>query len=158
MIQRLQSIYLLAICVISAVLVLADVPFYKESGFVSNQNTKTSITIDYNSTETINEHVGDNDGLVYFLGATALLAFVSIFLYRKRKLQLKLVMGLFAMVVVVVVGMYSYTYGKDYTQLETERQLLTGAFVPLSMIILAILAYRGIRRDEKLIRSLDRIR
>ncbi|MBO6517050.1 MAG: DUF4293 domain-containing protein [Bacteroidia bacterium] len=158
MIQRLQSIYLLGIAIIACVLLLADIPFYQESGKVDAEHASTTITIDYNSTDTSSEQVGRNDGLIYFLGATALLSLAALFLFKNRKLQLRLVMGICVMIIVVFVGMYTYSLGKAYTSIDTQTQFLSGAVIPLSMVILALLAYRGIRRDERLVRSLDRIR
>jgi hypothetical protein len=40
----------------------------------------------------------------------------------------------------------------------TQNYWMIGAILPILMVILLFLAYRGIRKDEKLIKSLDRLR
>lgn len=158
MIQRLQTIYLLAISIISIILVYVDLPFFEETGKVAEQYEATTITVDYNSTDTLNEQVEENDSLKYFLRGISLLSLALIFLYKNRKLQMKLVISIIALTGMVFAIMYGRSYGMDYTTLDTERHLLSGALVPLSFIILSYLAYRGINNDEKLVKSLDRIR
>ena len=158
MIQRRQSIYLLVIAIISIVLVLSDIPFYQETGAVSAEHATTTITVDYNSTDTSSEQIGTNHSLIYFLLAAGALALISIFLFKNRKLQLRLIFGVIVLLVVIVVGMYGYSFGQDYTTVGTQVKVLPGGLVPLSQFVFALLAYRGVQRDEKLVRSLDRIR
>ncbi|MFT5724790.1 MAG: glucan phosphoethanolaminetransferase (alkaline phosphatase superfamily) [bacterium] len=167
MIQRLQTLYLLAVAAISLVLVLSDIPFYQETGkpVSSGENgTKTiefestTIIVDYNSTETTEAFIGKNDMLIYFLSASALLSFISIFLYKNRKLQLRLVFGIIVLTVVVFAAMYLFSFGNHYTDVDTQRSILMGSIIPIASLILALMAYRRIDKDEKLVRSLDRIR
>lgn len=88
------------------------------------------------------------------------IAFVTIFLYRKRRMQIRLCVvqiilqaGLQALVVLYLL--------KAGTIAETEistRNYSVITIFPIINIILAYLAYRGVVKDEKLIKSLDRIR
>jgi len=167
MIQRLQSLYLLAITVISCLLLFSDIPFYSETGkpVATTESTgdtvaysTITVTVDYNSTDTQEGKIGTNHTLVYFLGGIALLSLITIFLFKNRKLQQRLVFGVIVMTVVVIVSMYLLSFGNHYTEIDTKQFVLNGAGIPLAIFVFAILAYKRIGKDEKLVRSLDRIR
>ncbi len=167
MIQRLQSLYLLAIVVISSVLIFSDIPFYEETGKPVDTNEATgevteyemtTITVDYNSTQTLEGKIGANQSLIYFLSVVGLLAFVTIFLYKKRPLQLRLVFAILVMSIIVLVSMYLLSFGNAYTAIDTKKSLLAGALIPVAMFVFGLLSYKRIQKDEKLVRSLDRIR
>lgn len=167
MIQRLQSLYLLAIVVISSVLIFSDIVFYEETGKAVEENTETgeqityettTIIVDYNSTQTLDGPIGTNQSLVYFLSALGLLSLVSIFLFKNRKLQLRLVFGVLVMAVIVLVSMYQLSFGNHYTTIDTVASFEIGAIIPFAIVVFAVLAYKRIQKDEKLVRSLDRIR
>lgn len=162
MIQRIQSIYLLLITAISIILLNLNTPFFTEE----NREKSEMVLVDYNSTDVADLQaqiptsmkVGTNAGLVYFLYAVALLSFISIFLYKNRKLQSRIVMAVLIFAVVVMVDMYWYSYQMEYFESKGTTSLKPIAFVPLSLLLFAFLALRGVLRDEQLVRSLDRIR
>lgn len=167
MIQRLQSLYLLAIVVISSVLIFSDIPFYQETGKPVEENKSTgeiteyettTIIVDYNSTETTEGTIGPNQSLIYFLSALGLLALATIFLYKKRPLQLRLVFAILVMSIIVFVSMYLLSFGNEYTSINTKKSILAGAVIPMAILVFGILSYKRIQKDEKLVRSLDRIR
>ncbi len=167
MIQRIQSIYLLVIVIISLVLVLSDIPFYQETGkpVTFSEETgdqtileKTSITVDYNSTDTPEGQVAANNATISVLAIVAGLALITIFLFKNRKLQLKLTFGVIVATIVLFGSMYLLTFGNNYTEIDSNREVLLGSFIPVAIILFAILAYQRISKDEKLVRSLDRIR
>src|SRR5699024_7517309 len=91
-----------------------------------------------------------------------LLAFVSIFLFKKRRLQLRLtILNLFLSIGLIV--LQYFLIQQTETSLIVAEMLdtatyLPAAFIPIPMVVLLFLAARGIRKDEKLIRSLDRLR
>jgi len=154
MIQRIQTIFLLLVAVISITLVNLDIPYFS----ITNLETKEEIQVDYNTTDMGEELIGANTGLIYFLYAIGFLAVVSIFFYRKRKLQMRLVFGCLVFAVVVLVYMYWYSYKMDYFVESASSTLLPGAAVPISLFLFSLLALIRIRKDENLVRSLDRIR
>jgi len=100
------------------------------------------------------------------------LSIVTIFLFKNRRIQLFLVrfmllllllyIGLFFFYYVEILenmsgGIASYPYG--LTVPSTEIQMPTIIFiVPLASAILLFMASRGIISDEKLVRSIDRLR
>ena len=163
MIQRIQSLYLLLVAGLCATILFVDSAFYTESGMVANQNENIQIKVSYTATSVslsegnFTEEMS-NSGMVYFIGAIGLLAFVTIFLYKNRNLQLKLTSIQIAMTLVLIGMMYMYSFGKSYTDVETQQAVLVGSFFPISIIILGVLAYMSIKKDENLVRSLDRLR
>jgi len=90
------------------------------------------------------------------------LAFVCIFLFRKRKLQFRLTL----LNILLAIGVVALQYLKIKEEAEKlqSQQLLSSAtylppaFLPVLIIIFLFLAARGIYKDERLVRSLDRLR
>src|SRR5699024_5073001 len=91
-----------------------------------------------------------------------LLAFICIFLFKKRKLQFRLtLLNFFFAIGLVVLQYFLIEQMKDgftMNQMLNSSTYLPAAFISIPIIILLFLAARGIRKDEKLIRSLDRLR
>ncbi|MDR1369463.1 MAG: DUF4293 domain-containing protein [Dysgonamonadaceae bacterium] len=93
--------------------------------------------------------------LVY--GLAALLSFVTIFYYKKRSLQINLCY----VILVLTLSSYAVAYfvvglpGKD--SLCNINCILSMA-LPLVAIVLDLLAIIGIKKDDKLVKSLDRLR
>lgn len=86
--------------------------------------------------------------------ATGLLALISIFLFKDRKLQIKLV-GI-ALVLSIVNLLLFFLQTRKFV--PGEGNYAISALVPLVIPILLFLALRGIYRDQKLVKSLDRLR
>ena len=90
-------------------------------------------------------------------GVIALLAFITIFLYKKRKLQIKICYLILLLLVVLYV--LDYISGRQYLPLTELFRTIRYTFVfPLVAGIFVYLAIRSIKKDEKLVRSLDRLR
>lgn len=94
------------------------------------------------------------------LGLIAGLAVFAILQYKKRQLQfvlnrLNIILNLILMVVILLPA-YS-----EYNTVNLENlpvKIANGGIVPLINIVLLFFANRGIKRDEALIKSIDRIR
>ncbi len=139
MLQRLQSIWLLLAAGFNAI--TFRFPFYSGDwskdilpGFIVELNARTTIW------------------LTILTALTAALAFVTIFLFDNRKLQLKLVyLGIFlsvALLTIYIIEMGNFLSGNVAIWAVFYFAIL-GCFV---------LAARGILKDEKLIKSMDRLR
>ncbi|KYP15841.1 DUF4293 domain-containing protein [Flavihumibacter sp. CACIAM 22H1] len=88
----------------------------------------------------------------------AVLSAVAIFLYKNRPTQFKLAVS-GALLSAVVIGLQVYSVeGFKTTQNMVQGTYSWGGLLPIAMLIFLFLAARGIRRDEKLIKSLDRLR
>jgi len=87
------------------------------------------------------------------------LSFLNIFLFNYRALQMRVC----SFCMILLVGWYA-TYGffawyfLDAFQTEVFFRVTVWAAMPCVSLILLYLAFRGILKDEKLVRSLDRLR
>lgn len=146
MIQRVQSIFLLlAVVLLTMTNLVPLASFQMPSGEIqfisvtaSNWGNATWVVL-----------------ITTLLAAVTSLA--TIFLYKKRKIQIRL--SYLALVLIAL--QYGYFFGYTYASTSMKHvsiASLTGIFMPLVAFICIILAIRKIKADEKLVRSLDRIR
>jgi hypothetical protein len=90
-------------------------------------------------------------------GGVAIMAFITIFLYKNRRRQIRICYALL-LIQVLIYALY-FIFERNYLPLSDFFQHIRFTFVfPLITIVLLFLAIRGIKKDEKLIRSLDRLR
>lgn len=141
MIQRIQSIWLLLAA--TAGILLYWLPLW--SGRLQDGSVKT-----FNGTES----------LVFFAATavTAGLGLVAVFLYKDRSTQKKMsILGLLLSLVLIAL---EFVYVNDYksTLNFIESSWKPGALMPMLMAVFFFLAWQSIRKDEKLIKSLDRLR
>jgi hypothetical protein len=131
MLQRIQSLYILGFISITLLYSLRfPIPF--------ELNTNTLQWI-----------------LSYTPYLIAILAFVSLFLFSKRKVQIRLNTFIF----LGSIGYEVFSIIQVFEQFETLKELILihFALVFLSWIFI-LLANRYIKKDEALIRSVDRLR
>ncbi|MCD2426017.1 DUF4293 domain-containing protein [Niabella pedocola] len=138
MIQRKQTLWLL-LSVICAGLTF-KFPFY--NGTVTGTEGLAGATM----------NAASNIWLTLLTGFIAALGLITIFLYKDRKLQLRLTfLGLVA--AVGLIALY-FSYMKEF---QTGGIAIT-ALLSLLVVVGFFFALKGIRRDQKLIRNLDRLR
>lgn len=147
MIQRIQSLYLLLAAAAGAAALSFDL-------------WKATLT---NSTNPVYVNASSNYLLFVLYIIIILLSLATIFLFKKRKLQFRLTI----FNILFGFGALGYQY---YVVQQTANKLSSGgvsivsasylpaSFLPIVVIILLFLAVRGIYKDEKLIKSLDRLR
>lgn len=141
MIQRIQSVWLfLAALVMASIFYL---PTYSFSG-----TSAASLTI-------------GNDFLAIILASISIiLSLVAIFRFKNRKGQT----GLTWINILVCVALQAWLFVRINNETsKPEMAAITGhywigLFVPLVTLLLLFLARGGIRKDEKLVKSLDRLR
>lgn len=97
----------------------------------------------------------DNPILMILIGLAGLLLFVDIFLFRNRKLQSTL-SKLSIAIITGGIGLGFYELSNDSAQ--EAATVASGTLFPLIAIIMAYLASVFINKDEKLVRSADRLR
>ncbi len=154
MIQRIQSIYLLiaAFIIILAYFLPfatfnadADLPQYilRVKGFIqAGEESKIMFRV---------------WPVAILLTISVLLSLVTIFLYKKRLLQIRLSIAN----IIFLLGSFGLAlfYINDVKKmLKIEPHYDFSLILPIIAIILLYLAIRGIAKDEKLVRSLDRLR
>ena len=138
MIQRQQSLWLLLSAVAS--FLSFKFPFY--TGNILENNVSRF--------EELNG--GSNFFLLVLTGASVLVAAIAIFMFKDRKTQLKLVFGGIIITVALMV-----VYISQLKKFSAGNFALTSVFV-LAILIGYIMALRGIWKDEKLVKSLDKLR
>ena len=139
MIQRLQTIWLL-IAAVCAILTY-DLAFY--SGVkLSDTNIKQFVELNAMA-----------DVIIMVLtGLVALICLVTMFLFKNRKMQLRLtIVALLASIANLVI------YFKETAEFTDGNILLTSIFTFIVPFFL-VMAARGIYQDEKLVKSMDRLR
>jgi len=141
MIQRKQTIWLLLAAI--AGFLITRVPLY--AGTLVGEVVKT-----YTATENL---------LLFAVTIiAALLALVAVFLFKNRKLQMKLaVTGVIVSVALIALEVWQVAeFGRTNSILRGTYSW--GALLPIAMTIFFILGAVNIRKDEKLVKSLDRLR
>jgi len=90
-------------------------------------------------------------------GIIAVLAAIVIFLYKKRNLQIKI--GYVMLMLLVLMYALYFLFDRQYLPFTEFLRHVRFTFIfPFIAGVLIYLAIRGIRKDEKLVRSLDRLR
>ncbi|MCH2034515.1 MAG: DUF4293 domain-containing protein [Tenacibaculum sp.] len=143
MIQRIQSLYLLLAGIISGGLTFVF-------NIWSTTNSKLYI-MDLFGSSSISEKIVP---VLFFV--SALLSIVTIFLFNNRKLQfvlgrLNILTNLFLLGVLVYL---SLTLSGEAA--VSEKGI--GMFLPVIIIVLLVIANKAIKKDEDLVKSVDRLR
>lgn len=90
---------------------------------------------------------------------TGLLLLFNIFMYKNRKLQKRILM---IIVVINLVTLGSAFYVADQIEgiksIAEQASYKIGIYLPLVNMILLVLANNAIRKDDKLVKSADRLR
>jgi len=153
MIQRKQTLYLLLAIVLSMVCLSLPVAEIQGDGFDDNM-LMTNLFI----TTGGEEHISMAPWPMFvLLIATIPVALASVFLYRRRRLQASLCVFCILLLLAWYIVAAVIIYNLQALDSGTLSPRWTAA-LPAVCIILYILARRGIMADEKLVRSLDRIR
>ncbi len=145
MIQRIQSIFLLLTAV--AFGLLFQFPFAISD--IANEGFLVDKDFD----------VFDHVALMVLAGLGGGLALISIFLFKNRKLQIRtiylsVIMGILVLVVAVVLF-----YNEAFIIFEEAAiHDSFGLYLPIIGFVLGLLAARFIRKDDKIVKSMDRLR
>ena len=144
MLQRIQTLYLLIVTALMTTLCFTPMATYMADGIEG-------------------EFVAFDFWWIGVLFALcALLAFVVVWLFKKRMLQVRLLCA--EIVLLVGAQIFSLWYSIGFTNnVEAMGEIAmtsikTATFFPLVCLVLVWMAIRGIFKDERLVRSLDRIR
>lgn len=138
MIQRKQTLWLL-LCTLAAL-------FSFMFPFVIGKELDKGVQVD-------KALKAGNDFLILILtGASLILSAVTIFLYKDRKLQMNLcLVGLLIAVAIIIL------YFSHMNKLA-KSTLALACILPFAIAAGYFMAFRDIRKDEKLVKSLDKLR
>jgi membrane protease YdiL (CAAX protease family) len=136
MIQRIQSIYMLLVAAIAGGL--------------------TFIFGLYTTIEGVEIFAKDDPLYIGLFMASAILALITIFLFKNRKLQF--VLNRFNIIFnLTLLGVFVYRMLTLSGETEVSEKGI-GIIIPIISIVLLVLANRAIKKDEDLVKSVDRLR
>ncbi|MDO9594484.1 MAG: DUF4293 domain-containing protein [Lutibacter sp.] len=144
MIQRIQSIYLLIATVLSGGLI------FSFNLWITEQGTKFYAFDSISSTNLVLASV-----FVLFI-ASAILTLLAIFQFKKRQLQF--VLGRLAILInFILVGILVYFTQNLSGEFKVSEKGI-GLLIPIFTIVFVVLANKAIKKDEELVKSVDRLR
>lgn len=151
MIQRIQSLFL-----VLATALLVALYWFPLASFMVNDLIYNLFVCRFQHPETGSTLISTLP-LAVLPCLSALLSLIIIFKYKNRVLQMRLckLVMLVLFTTLVVGAIYFYRIGQ---MLQVNGQIAFGAIIPLIAFGFVLLAHRNIKKDEKLVRSADRIR
>jgi peptidoglycan/LPS O-acetylase OafA/YrhL len=136
MIQRVQSLYLLLVVLLNATVVFW-LPLWKTE-------------------EGIEVFAMETPWLAGLFALSGVLALFSIFMFKNRKLQF--VLGRLNIILnFVLLGFFVYWTLMVPGEMQISEKGI-GMFLPVLSIVFLVLANKAIKRDEDLVKSVDRLR
>lgn len=141
MIQRIQSLWLLlsALCA-SLVLIVPVFAGADADGFIKIFSIRENLL------------------LLLIVTLSIAIPFINIFLFKNRHLQkILIVNNMFLAILTVVVEYFSIDKFKQQFGIAQGNWELS-AILPFFIILFLVFAFRGIRKDEKLLSEADRLR
>lgn len=144
MIQRIQTIYLLLAAFLSTGLIfMVDL-------WVTKLGNKFFVIDAFNT----NNIVLKSMAILFF--ASGLFAFITIFLFKNRKLQF--VMGrIIILINFILLGILVYFSQNLSGEIKISEKGI-GLLIPIVTIVVISLANKAIKKDEELVKSVDRLR
>jgi hypothetical protein len=93
-------------------------------------------------------------------GIMGIIVLVSIFVYKNRIMQMRLVrLAILLDIILVALVFFIYAGIIERTLFVTPDYMSeAGIYFPLAALVFLILANRYIQRDERMVRSIDRLR
>ncbi|EAQ40653.1 DUF4293 domain-containing protein [Polaribacter sp. MED152] len=143
MIQRIQSIYLLLASIVSGGLIFVFNLWntIKEKIFVVDLFSREAITVKV---------------IPFMFLASAVLSLMAIFLFKNRKLQF--VIGrVIILINLFLLGLLIYLSLNLSGETNVSEKGI-GMFLPILVVLLIVLANKAIKKDEDLVKSVDRLR
>ena len=145
MIQRIQSIFLF----------LAAASFLCHFLFPFASSDQATATFFADGAYSIQ----DNMGMLIMAVLGGLLALVAIFMFKKRGIQLRLsyLVIVLSILLPVLAILLFFNAGHTMNSLDKVEDGI-GLYLPIASILFTALAIRYIRSDDKLVKSMDRLR
>ena len=144
MIQRIQTIYLFIAALLAGVVIYLLPMWINDSGVIVF----------------LKDFIDSKDWKLFSLligfGLSALLSVITIFLYKNRKQQI-ILNRINIVVNFYLLGVIVY----HLLMLPGESNISMkgiGLFIPVVVIVFVVLATKAIQKDEKLVKSVDRLR
>lgn len=155
MIQRIQTIFLLFVALLPL--------FFLSGNIVTFWDSKGSLgVITFSASPASATVTSVVSGIITGLFAaglilSALLAAAAIFLFKYRKIQMAITL-LSAFISLIITAIEAFILYKAASMPGNTIMLGIRLLIPPSMLLFALLAARGIRNDERLVKSYERLR
>jgi len=162
MLQRVQSLFLLGVAICMGLMLVFDI--WQETDL---EDGEQAVLDAYYLTAVVtpgNEQIQvsseqDTWVIAIFAVLATITAFYEIFRYDNRLTQIKLgALNSLFMAGALGLSVYYSFEGETIINEATRGNYDIGFFLPCMALIMNVLANRFIRRDEKLVRSVDRLR
>lgn len=164
MIQRIQTLFLLGVAVLMG---MTNAYYLWGEKSADDQTVVTLTTMNMKVIETAGTISDLSDDTIirqdgtWYIGAlsiiAALIAIFSVLQFRNRLNQMKLG-ALNALIMAATLGISYYKIYQYEGLIEGQGAISLGFYLPAGAMLLNIIANRFIRKDEKLVKSVDRIR
>lgn len=151
MIQRIQSVYLLAAVVVLLMILVLPI------ATLVNAQSDSFTYLFYGIVNSEGQIALQAFPLATLLVIMPIISLISIFLYKKRILQMRLCIYNI-LLMLGSIGLILFYSFQAKNNLFTETIFSFPIVLPVVAAILTYLAFRGIRKDEILVKSIDRIR
>lgn len=151
MIQRIQSLWLLMAAASAAML------FFMPLAFILNHAQEQVIVFKLSGIIATNDNtlLVSTYTLAGLTAITALLSLINIFLFKKRTLQMRISVYS-AILMLALAGLIAYYLFYLFAGFNLSIRFVV--FMPIIGFILLLMARRAVKRDEELVRAIDRIR
>ena len=156
MIQRIQTIYLSITAIILVMPIVLELSLASMvSGQGEYQLTPVNVILLSNG---VTENVSSSFPIAGAIALSLFLTIYGIMQYKNRKFQMKLVQ--LAMIIQLVIGVLVFVYADKMADLaDSGSAAYSPALGILALnVVLYLLALRGIKKDDALVRSADRLR
>jgi Domain of unknown function (DUF4293) len=155
MIQRIQSVYLSLITLLSLI-------FLKGGFLVFSEKSVSFIRVTFNGL--FRYGTGQNPELVekllplsVLIVLIPLISLITVLIFKNRKIQMRMSIILIILTIFFVSALIHVSFSIiskfDATIIPGIKMIL-----PILILVLSILAYMGIRKDDRLVKSYDRLR
>lgn len=155
MIQRIQTLYLLGVVVLTTLMICLPLAYFvggEEAFNLYGYGLRSVATGEMYKTTVI---------LAIILGLSALLPLVNIFLYKRRMTQIRYCVVEFVLLIgsLIMLAVHYYLFYRAFADFEFHAQgMKVTMLLPIASLFLNYLAMKAIAADEMLVRSVDRIR
>jgi len=156
MLQRIQTLFLLVVVITSAIMFFVPLIsfiselFYLKLYVYEFRNLTPDSEVQFGFTAVL--------PLMLINAGVLILSFITIFMYKKRILQIRLVRFTLLLSMLLIVGIFVLYPNIVIKSTEAASEFDIGAYIPIINLLFLFLANRYILKDEKLVRSADRLR
>jgi hypothetical protein len=155
MIQRIQSVYLSLITLLSLI-------FLKGGFLVFSEKSASFIRVTFFGI--FRTGAGQNPELIekllplsVLIALIPVISLITVLFFKHRKIQMRLSLILIFLTIIFVAALVHVSFR---TLSKFDATIIPGIkmILPVLILVLSILAYMGIKKDDRLVKSYDRLR